>query len=705
VSQATTSIIEGAVNKTQDLGNCGKDFPGYLAIHEGHLWANSQSVNAKDTVGCKRQCDHGEDCLGFTSRTPSEGKMRCDLYKRLQAEKDDRAKSFSKCSRDLSCSDGQGVPLGFEFSHRGAWKHGMPMPATGLGRCSKDCRHDTSCVGFTHRTTKDGREECLHYVNVEFKMPVARGTHTRTYSKCKFTSAELVPAAAEDQSSGEGQSPPLEGELAAAAQDKSSGEDGEGEGQGPPSEGSESAPFSPTARVSQASPSVAEGAANETDDLGYCGKDFPGYLAIHEGHLWANSQSVKAKSTADCKHHCDGEKDCLGFTSRTPSEGTMRCDLYKRLQKEKDDRAKSFSKCSQELKCSDAQGLLGFKFSHKGAWKHGLLMPTTSLGQCSQDCRDDTSCVGFTHRAAKDGREECLHYVNVDINMLIYVEPGTRTRTYSKCKYTSAELAPASEDQSSGEGQSPPSEDELAAAAQDKSSGEDGEGEGQGPPSEGSESAPFSPTARVRRASPSVTEGAANETSDQGYCGKDFPGYLAIHEGHLWANSQSVSAKNTVDCKRQCDQGGDCLGFASRTPGEGTMRCDLYQRLQVEKDDTAKSFSKCYKDLKCADDKGFRGFEFSHNGSWKHGLLMPHTSLGNCSKTCRHDTSCVGFTHRSFHYANVGTTLHAPAKDRREECFHYVNVDINMLLYVEPGTRTRTYSKCTNTSGELASAS
>jgi len=176
------------VINAHEQDGCGSNVTGYMVIAQGLLWADSWRGNAGNTTDCMARCDSSRDCIGFTARTPRKGKMQCDLYKGLQKQKDHRGVSYSKCLKALKCADGEGF-LGFEFSHNGSWKHGLKMAVSSLGACSKDCRHDRACVGFTHRTTRDGAKECWHYLNAANKQGPRRDMRAYTYSKCSPASS------------------------------------------------------------------------------------------------------------------------------------------------------------------------------------------------------------------------------------------------------------------------------------------------------------------------------------------------------------------------------------------------------------------------------------------------------------------------------------------------------------------------------------
>jgi hypothetical protein len=177
--------IGGEINPVYNptTPDCGKKFRGYLLHDEGVLWADSWRGNARNTDQCKILCDASTDCIGFVARRPQTGKMLCDLYKKPEQKKDLRAMTYAKCSKGLKCDEGLGFH-GFQFSHAGVWKNGVKI-LEGKNRydCSKFCRYDGACIGFTHRITTGGDDECIHYRNLVNKED-RQGMGPHAYTKC-----------------------------------------------------------------------------------------------------------------------------------------------------------------------------------------------------------------------------------------------------------------------------------------------------------------------------------------------------------------------------------------------------------------------------------------------------------------------------------------------------------------------------------------
>lgn len=180
----SSSQVADAAVQAHGEGGCGEKVRGYQLHGEGVLYAASWRANARNTTDCTAMCDASADCIGFVVRRPKTRKVLCDLYKNLQQKHDPRAMSYSKCSKGLKCEEGLGFHR-FEFSHAGTWRTGRKMEAKTRFDCSKFCRYDKACVGFSHRTTTGGDEQCIQYYNPVNK-EARRGMRTQAYSKCSL---------------------------------------------------------------------------------------------------------------------------------------------------------------------------------------------------------------------------------------------------------------------------------------------------------------------------------------------------------------------------------------------------------------------------------------------------------------------------------------------------------------------------------------
>jgi len=191
----TMTDLPRAVLKVVDneASGCGKEFNGYY-MFPGLKWASSwKSVDTWNTTKCAETCDENENCIAFTTKKPKHGKIVCTFYKGLQkahVEADHRAMSYMRCVKGFDCENG------FQFTHEGTWKAGIPMENLEMeskAECRLACDDSRGCVGFTHRISKEGNSFCTHFENEDNKDGPIRDMRAYTYSKCaKFEAPPSV---------------------------------------------------------------------------------------------------------------------------------------------------------------------------------------------------------------------------------------------------------------------------------------------------------------------------------------------------------------------------------------------------------------------------------------------------------------------------------------------------------------------------------
>jgi len=181
------------VLQTNDNENsgCGKEVPGYFMI-ESLLWEDSWPAKARNTTACSWRCNEHQDCVGFSARQPTHGRMQCNLYRGLRRQLN-RGTSFVRCMPGFQCQ--KGLP-GFQFSHAGTWRDGKQIEALddeSVEECAAACRRSRACVGITHFVAHDEDKYCFHFENADNKGGPRRDMRAYTYSKCAAQDDAQVP--------------------------------------------------------------------------------------------------------------------------------------------------------------------------------------------------------------------------------------------------------------------------------------------------------------------------------------------------------------------------------------------------------------------------------------------------------------------------------------------------------------------------------
>jgi len=167
---------------------------------------------------------------------------------------------------------------------------------------------------------------------------------------------------------------------------------------------------------------------------------------------------------------------------------------------------------------------------------------------------------------------------------------------------------------------------------------------------------------------------------EQDGCGSNLTGYLITGNGLMWSDAKPGTARDLADCRARCDAARSCVGFTVRLPRHGKMQCNTYKGLVKKAAARAKSYAKCARGLRCLERGGFRGFHFSHEGTWKDGQKVENAkSISVCASFCHQDSSCVGFTFRHDRHAV-------------NECFHFLNAANKEGPRRD--MRATTYSRC-----------
>jgi hypothetical protein len=208
--RSTTHLIKrGAMDKVQwpmetDLprtvlqsnnsnsSGCGVKIPGYFMI-ESLLWESTWPIEMKKSDGerqCAKACEKATDCVGFSARQPTKGRMQCHLYKGLH-QKLHRGHSFVRCVPGFQCQ--KGLP-GFQFSHAGTWRDGKQietLDGEAIEECAMACRRNRACVGFTHFVGHDEDKYCFHFENENNKEGPRRDMRAFSYARCTSEITEI----------------------------------------------------------------------------------------------------------------------------------------------------------------------------------------------------------------------------------------------------------------------------------------------------------------------------------------------------------------------------------------------------------------------------------------------------------------------------------------------------------------------------------
>jgi len=344
------------VLQTAQEDGCGDNVTGYLLVGQGLLWSDGRRGTARSVTDCRQKCDTAKNCVGFTTRQPRSGKLQCSQYMGLIKKYDPRGMSYSKCMKGFKCADGNGY-LGFQFSHQGSWKNGVKANTKSLGTCSKECRQDRSCVGFTHRHTKDGIGECYHYKNTANSAGPRRDMRANTYSKCMLS---------EQSATAPHGSTPMP-----------------------------NLPFT-MATVSK----TATPACNN------------GYVASSNGWWWQQYDAlVEVDDRQACASACTSSQKCMSFVYRASNQKKAECYMYNGVASTLKTGSSAFLKCPTKAgnavgndcdkpgasKSKNRNMTAGnFMFSHSGIWEGGTKFDDVKMQGCNIICFANPSCTAMS---------------------------------------------------------------------------------------------------------------------------------------------------------------------------------------------------------------------------------------------------------------------------------------------------------------------